>query len=117
MATDPNAMVKCPNCNGHGNMQGFRMGQDMRCSYGITRCSVCKGTKEITAEREHRIRLGEALRSDRVSRHLGQREEAERLGITPKELADIEMGRALPVRGQGVCPICKDPECSAWKVS
>lgn len=89
--------LRCPGCGGKGqtlcHVDGIRDGK----RFGETRflaCSTCGGDKEITLEHHERIVVGELRRADRKSRLVGLREEAANLGITPKELSDIENGRA-----------------------
>ena len=55
-------------------------------------CYTCKGFGQITREHSDRIIKGEVIRSDRISRGLSLRQEAQRLGMKPIELARLERG-------------------------
>jgi hypothetical protein len=91
--------MRCPTCGGNGqtlcHVDGIRDGKP----FGETRfmkCSTCDGAKEITLEHHERIIVGERRRNERKSRLVSLREEAANLGITAKELSDIENGRITP---------------------
>jgi DnaJ-class molecular chaperone len=88
------AHTTCPGCSGTGEVymhvhsslpgqSGYRMGH----------CSTCCGSGTVSVVRRVRMAEGARRREDRKVRNLSLREEAKRLGITAKELADIEAGR------------------------
>jgi ribosome-binding protein aMBF1 (putative translation factor) len=56
-------------------------------------CSFCKGEGQVSSEAAERWRMGQAMRDARVKRGLTQQQEAEWLGISPRELNAIELGR------------------------
>ena len=58
-----------------------------------TTCDRCGGSGTISPARATAMNAGEAMRRDRVQRGVSQRQEAERLGITPQELSRREQGR------------------------
>ena len=60
------------------------------------RCYQCRGAGEITEEQAEWIQRGEAMRLKRVGAYRSLRDEAKRLGITAKELSDMENGRIEP---------------------
>jgi hypothetical protein len=91
--------MKCPHCQGEGSgvavfcgRQGGADGGSFCHTRRLT-CSTCEGRCEISEEHAERIAAGRRLREDRVARRMSQREEAERLGITPQELSRREQGR------------------------
>ena len=57
-------------------------------------CFTCCGAGEITEDHARQIEEGERRREDRKARYTTLREEAARLGISARQLSDIENGRA-----------------------
>lgn len=57
-------------------------------------CRDCAGTGRWTAERHARWQAGQKMRAERLARGESLREAAQRMGITPARLCDIEAGRA-----------------------
>lgn len=72
--------VECPRCQGLGGISG---------QY----CRVCCGYARVTVEYAARLKEGERKRLERIRRGVSLTAEAERLGITPRELDDREQGR------------------------
>jgi DnaJ-class molecular chaperone len=60
-------------------------------------CHVCQGSGEVSEEQAQWIIEGERMRKDRRNRGLTLRREAERRGMKPVELSDMEWGRVKPV--------------------
>jgi len=56
-------------------------------------CDFCKGEGQVSSEAAERWREGKVMRDARVKQGRTQQQEAERLGISPMELNDIEHGR------------------------
>lgn len=59
-------------------------------------CQTCNGTGEITDEQNGWIEQGKAMSERRRSLGFGMREAAERLGILPSVLCDMEYGIRKP---------------------
>lgn len=64
-----------------------------RSGYRMARCPTCHGSGTVSVARRVCMAEGARRREDRKARNLSLREEAQRLGIGAKELADIEAGR------------------------
>jgi hypothetical protein len=76
----------------HAFVDGVRDGR--RCGWQQQiNCPVCEGTGIVSPEKAAAMAEGKRRRDDRVGRRLSHREEAERLGITPRHLSDLENGR------------------------
>ena len=85
--------VLCPHCIGAGR-SGFIACGPQGAHSGVQFCRTCEGTGHVSAELAERIAEGRRWRQDRIDRRLSQREEAERLGISPVELSKLENVRA-----------------------
>ncbi len=83
-------MTTCPHCEGRKDRTLVICGVGPRASI----CNFCEGKGEVTPEKAIAWIDGQALMDDRQARGLSLREEAKRLGITPRELSDREWGRA-----------------------
>lgn len=84
-------MLICPRCDGQGQIHGIACGpQGGRMGY--FKCSTCKGEGQITEKRMELIKKGEAMREDRITRNVSQREEAKRLGIDVVTYSQMEHG-------------------------
>lgn len=82
--------IQCYRCKGAGGSEA------LVCPPGKwlwVRCDLCDGTGRVTPERHAAVVEGERRRADRKRRGVGLREEARRLGITARQLSDIEAGR------------------------
>lgn len=107
----------CPQCKGRGAGEGFITKAD-GCSYGAIKCSLCEGTGEVSWLRLERLRVGELLRQERLSRDKSGREEAKRIGVDVIVLNHLEHGRGPIIEqfkdfrkdGWPVCPKCGDEE-------
>lgn len=90
----------CALCRGSGHVTGLfpvyapSVSVDQRKPVVELDCWRCGGAGVLTTEQLARIASGDARRAQRVARGVGLREEAERLGMLPSELCDIECGRA-----------------------
>lgn len=92
MDNEVDMSVECPRCEGRKGGQALvNRGGD--CTLEWVDCHTCGGDGEVSEEQARAIEAGEAMRHDRVERRVSLREEATRLGITPRELSDIEFGR------------------------
>jgi DNA-binding XRE family transcriptional regulator len=85
-------MVICPECRGAKSSYAISCG-DRGCETGVRACDFCKGEGQVSSEAADRWRAGKAMRDARVKRGRTQEQEAERLGISPIELNDLERGR------------------------
>lgn len=87
----------CPRCRGSGRSLllacGVRQDGSRFSETRATACPACRGAGAIDEVRARAMSQGEAMRRDRISRGLSQRQEAERLGIAPRALNDLELGR------------------------
>jgi ribosome-binding protein aMBF1 (putative translation factor) len=84
--------VVCPECGGAKSSFAIACSDRGR-QTGMRACSFCKGEGQVSSEAAERWRTGKALRDARVKRGLTQQQEAEWLGISPRELNAIELGR------------------------
>ena len=84
--------VVCPECGGAKSSYAVSCG-DRGCQTGVRACEFCKGAGQVSSEAGERWRAGKAMRGTRVKHGLTQQQEAERLGISPIELNDVEHGR------------------------
>ncbi len=85
-------LVDCPTCRGAGEYE-VRVCPGWRSR--IVKCERCKGSRRVTRAEAERVAEGRRRYQDRVSRGVSLRDEAARLGLTPRELADIEHARPL----------------------
>ena len=85
---------RCPHCGGRITVTACVDYADQRRS-GVQEiaCATCQGTGTITPELAQRLEDGKALAQSRKERDLSLREEAQRLGISVRELSDLEHGR------------------------
>lgn len=87
----------CYRCEGKGESVVRLLFIDSRgrtlCRWDTLLCPDCGGLGMIPAEQSERWQAGRQMAADRKRRHVSQRQEAERLGITVKELSDREWGR------------------------
>lgn len=72
--------MTCPDCEGLGQ-------------HGSLYCQRCSGTGEVSQQVLDRIKVGEMLRDDRVRRGVRLRDEAKAVGMTPRQLSDLENGK------------------------
>lgn len=85
--------MNCPDCDGKGYFTA------LVCPPGELRqmpCHLCEGTGRISSTRADWIAKGHVLRENRLRRDRSLREEADRLGISPKILSDMENGKVNP---------------------
>ena len=82
-------MVKCPHCNGPGELQLVHIHPG---GWRRQRCRTCDGTNQIDAELARRMEMGRLLRQRRIDRTLSLREEAKRIGASPVVLSHVEVG-------------------------
>ena len=84
--------VVCPECGGAKSSYAVSC-SDRGCQTGVRVCGFCEGEGQVSSEAGERWRAGKAMRDARVKHGLTQEQEAERLGISPMELNDLEHGR------------------------
>ena len=84
--------VVCPECRGAKSSYAVSC-SDRGCQTGVRACEFCKGEGQVSSEAGERWRAGKAMHDVRVKHGLTQQQEAERLGISPIELNDVEHGR------------------------
>jgi hypothetical protein len=80
---------------GNGFTTGFVDGPKVR-GIATVNCQRCQGAGEIDHNIEARIKIGGVHRTWRVAKHEGLAACAERLGIDPRDLNDMEHGRKDP---------------------
>ena len=92
-------MVKCPDCRGTGRRRAdFARLSDGKCVRGVNvECSRCRGEGRIRQVALDWLARGELMRKRRIASKMSLRAEAERLGIMPKMLSDMENGRIEPM--------------------
>lgn len=90
--TRPTNFVPCPECNGAGLVNVVWQGLPESVA-DAAECPVCRGIGEISPRHAARLETGRAMRKDRIARGVSLAEEAARLGIGKRELADREWGR------------------------
>lgn len=87
----------CYRCDGKGESLVRLLVIDSRgrtlCRWETLLCPDCGGMGFVDAEQWERWQTGRQMAADRKARHVTQRQEAFRLGITVKELSDREWGR------------------------
>lgn len=92
--------MTCPHCDGKKSVMAFvHFTEEAQAAgkvngYQATDCRTCEGTGQVDDDYPERMARADALRADRISRHVSLRAEAERLGITPAQLSARENGRA-----------------------
>lgn len=93
--TRPSNLVTCPECSGAGIVNVVWQGLPESVA-DAAECSACRGIGEISPRHAMRLEVGRAMRNDRVARGLSLQQEAKRLGIETRKLADLEWGRVSP---------------------
>jgi hypothetical protein len=85
----------CPDCSGNGFNSALVDGPNNR---GLThiKCSACDGSGEVEDLDPGWVLIGTTHRTWRVAQHEGLAACGERLGIDPRNLNDMEHGRADP---------------------
>ena len=96
-------MQTCPSCKGEGSIRGL-VNRGGNCSWETISCFQCHGSKEVPNIDPEFVRVGKALRADRLKRYASQREEAKRLGIDVTLIGKMELGLVDP-----------DPYYTAWE--
>lgn len=81
------AMVECPHCSGKGCYHPYC--GDAR----ALQCGFCYGEGKVAPIKAASWVSGQDLQEDRMRRGLSLRQEAARLGVSPRELSDREWGR------------------------
>ena len=89
-------LIQCPDCRGSGKMTGFVCSTTSG-SFRTWPCSRCKGAGAISVQMALWLRMGEAIRTDRIRENCGGRERARMLGLTPLRLNDVEHGKVDPM--------------------
>ena len=91
MSTDS---ISCPGCKGESSYMALvRYGDERGCVEQRMDCHQCKGKGQVSSEMLVWIERGNAMREDRLSRGIGQREEANRLGISVVKYSQMEFGK------------------------
>ena len=89
-------LIPCPDCRSTGAITGFACSMDSGGSVRTLPCLRCKGESMIPSEMADWMRLGEALRVDRIREDCGGGERARMLGLTRLQLNDVEHGKVDP---------------------
>ena len=86
----------CPQCGGKGSFIGVGLNSQApegeRLKFVEVACRLCAGRRRISRRLLARYLAGQKLKRARIERGMGLRQEAQRLGILPGELADLECG-------------------------
>lgn len=82
--------IICPKCNGAGSGIAHINRGSQPHAWQTIDCRSCKGSGRISAEYMERIEDGELKRQERIAQQLSLREMAALLGITPRELSEME---------------------------
>jgi DnaJ-class molecular chaperone len=85
-------LVTCPDCQGSRQVEVYACPGFRRALVDCTRCGT---TGQVTAAEAERVAEGKRRAEDRKARGLSLWQEAERLGVTPMELGDIEHARPV----------------------
>ena len=88
-------LIQCPECQGTGGVTGFACGE----GFGGVRtlpCFRCKGERGIPSEWAEWMRIGEAIRTDRIREGYSGRERAQMLGVGPIAYNAVEHGKVNP---------------------
>lgn len=87
----------CSRCAGEGECRvrvyGTRDGRTF-CEWRTHLCLDCGGMGTISDEQWVRQERGRLLREDRIGRRVSLREEAARLGLSPRQLSQMEWGKS-----------------------
>lgn len=86
-------MIQCPACAGEGFFGGFVAGWEVP-----LQCGQCQGSGQIPEAQADWFPRGRSHAMERVARDESQMECARRLGVTPREVNDMEHGRTDPAR-------------------
>ena len=89
-------LIQCPDCRGSGNHTGFVCSPTSG-SFRTMPCFRCKGHRRNLGQMALWLRMGEAIRTDRIRENCGGRERARMLGLTPLQLNDVEHGKVDPM--------------------
>lgn len=91
----------CPTCNGEKEIVGLfpvyaegYTGPRSPCF--VMPCHRCKGVGEVPDEQGAWIEAGKRMKAERLGRAVGLRAEAERRGMLPSILAQMESGMIEP---------------------
>ena len=93
----------CPSCGGRGTL----IAAHARMTDGSSRwgmkfdCGQCDGTGEISEQYFQRYERGQQMRKERLARGVGLRQEAERRGMSPGDLCQMESGQIEPIETGG----------------
>ena len=88
--------MKCSACDGKGHFSAlvyFTSGCEVR----DTACTRCIGVGHIPAAIVDWLERGEAMRQNRIDRHVSLGEEARHRGMSPVELSNMEHGYSEPL--------------------
>ena len=90
--------ISCPSCEGSGQVFAHVNSRSPGYSgYRWVPCFTCKGSGSVDAGYPHRKAQGEAIAISRKQAMRSQREQAERLGVSPQLLSRWEHGKeAIP---------------------
>lgn len=86
-------LVVCPQCEGENRTTIVHLNTSTGGRWERRPCSLCVGMGVVPASTAEKQIEAKRIRDDRKSRLVTLREEAARLGITPKQQSDREWGR------------------------
>ena len=91
--------MTCPSCVGQKTNRVLANFGAEGCREVDMPCTQCGGVGKVPSEMTDWIKAGEKMRRDRLSRHIGQREEAQRRGMDVVTYSRMEWGKIEPTWG------------------
>jgi hypothetical protein len=91
--------MRCPDCHGSRTVSAFVDFDDpSKRRLMLLACSRCQGEGTVSDQQAAWLRIGDRHRTERVGRDESLMECARRLGMSARELSDMEHGRVNPSR-------------------
>ncbi len=88
----------CPSCGGRKTIiAAHALMSDGSSQFGkVLPCFKCDSTGKISEQHFRWYQHGQQMRAERIARGVGLRQEAERRGMLPSDLCDMENGKIEP---------------------